>query len=184
MVTLSMGQAVSGQATIEIALKQGSLGETQTREQLQRLLKTYALSQWIYTKSILIDERAIPHSHPVLTLHTRHIRHDELLLSTFVHEQFHWFLSERGNATQEAILELRKLFPTVPGSAAGGAADGHSTYLHLLVCYLEQQAVLRVLGELKAKQVMDFWATITTRGCTRPFWSGRGISAMSCVTRG
>ena len=35
----------------------------------------------------------------------------------------------------------------------------HSTYLHLLVCYLEQQADLRVLGELKTKQVMAFWAT-------------------------
>ena len=32
-------------------------------------------------------------------------------------------------------------------------------YLHLLVCYLEQQTDLRVLGELKTKQVMDFWAT-------------------------
>ena len=35
----------------------------------------------------------------------------------------------------------------------------HSTYLHLVVCYLEQQADLRVLGELKTKQVMAFWAT-------------------------
>jgi len=60
----------------------------------------------------------------------------------------------------DGIAELRKLFPTVPaGPAAGGAADEHSTYEHLLVCYLEQQAVLRILGELKAKQVMDFWAT-------------------------
>jgi hypothetical protein len=31
--------------------------------------------------------------------------------------------------------------------------------LHLLVCYLERQGVSRVLGELKAKQVVEFWAT-------------------------
>jgi hypothetical protein len=31
------------------------------------------------------------------------------------------------------------------------------TLEHLLVCYLEQ-ADLRVLGELKTNQVMDFWA--------------------------
>jgi hypothetical protein len=68
-------------------------------------------------------------------------------------------LSERSNPTQEAIADLRNPFPTVPaGPAAGGAADEHSTYLHLLVCYLEQQAVLRLFAELKAKQVMDFWA--------------------------
>src|SRR5262249_41281436 len=65
--------------------------EAQTKEQLLRLLKTYDVSRWIFTKSIVIDERAIPHSHPVLTLHARHLQDDELLLSTFVHEQFHWF---------------------------------------------------------------------------------------------
>ena len=76
---MHVGQAVLGQATIDIALKQGSPAEVQTREQLQRLLARYDLSAW--------------------------------------------------------------------------------TYLHLLVCYLEQQTVLRILGELKAKQIMDFWAT-------------------------
>jgi hypothetical protein len=27
------------------------------------------------------------------------------------------------------------------------------------VCYLEYQAIKELLGELKARQVMDFWAT-------------------------
>ena len=75
------------QDKIEIALKSGTPREVQTKEQLQRLLKTYDLSKWIFTRSILIDEKAIPHSHPVLTLHTRHLKDDDLLLSTFVHEQ-------------------------------------------------------------------------------------------------
>jgi len=39
-----------------------------------------------------------------------------------------------------------------------GARDEYSTYLHLLVCSLEQQAVARLLGEPKARQVMEFWA--------------------------
>ena len=117
------------------------------------------MSPWIYTTSIVIDERAVPFSHPVLTLHTRHAKDDELLLSTFVHEQFHWFLAERREPTELAIADLRKLFPTVPTGGTSGARDEYSTYLHLLVCYLEQQADLRVLGELKTKQVMDFWAT-------------------------
>jgi hypothetical protein len=43
--------------------------------------------------------------------------------------------------------------------SGAGARDEYSRYLHLLVCYLEQQADLRVLGELRTKQVMDFWAT-------------------------
>jgi hypothetical protein len=31
--------------------------------------------------------------------------------------------------------------------------------LHLLVCYLEYRAGRELLGELRAKQVMDFWTT-------------------------
>ena len=81
------------------------------------------------------------------------------LLSTFVHEQFHWFLAERRESTEQAIADLRKLFQSVPAGGTAGARDEYSTYLHLLVCYLEQQADLRVLGELKTKQIMDFWAT-------------------------
>jgi hypothetical protein len=159
MTLLAASSTALGQVQLEIALKQGTPREASTREQLQRLLATYDLSPWIYTKSVVIDERAIPFSHPVLTLHTRHAKDDDLLVSTFLHEQLHWFLAERREATEQAVADLRKLFPTVPAGGTAGARDEESTYLHLLVCYLEQQADLRVLGELRTKQVMDFWAT-------------------------
>ena len=146
------------QAGLDITLKHGSPGEAQTRDQLQRLVAAFGLSPWIYTKSIVIDEQAIPFSHPVLTLHTRHLKDDELFVSTFVHEQFHWFLADKVDATNLAIGDLRKLFPSVPSGGTAGARDEYSTYLHLLVCYLEQQADVRIFGELKTKQIMDFWA--------------------------
>lgn len=147
------------QDKLDISLKTGSQAESQTTEQLQRLLKTYDLSKWIFTKSILIDEKSIPHSHPVLTLHTRHLKDDDLLLSTFVHEQLHWFLVQKDKETKEAIKELRVLFPKVPVGFPEGSEDEDSTYLHLLVNYLEYRADRELLGELRAKQVMDFWAT-------------------------
>ena len=92
VVALVVNHTASGQATIEIRLRQGTTGEAQTRDQLRRLLATYDLSPWLYTRSVVIDERAIPFSHPFLTLHTRHLKDDDLLLSTFVHEQFHLVL--------------------------------------------------------------------------------------------
>ena len=150
---------VFGQAALAIALKNGSPGEAQTRDQLQKLVTSYDVSPWVFTRSIVIDERAIPFSHPVLTLHTRHAKDDELLLSTFIHEQLHWFFTERPEATDLAIGDLRRLFPAVPVGGTVGARDERSTYLHLLVCYLEQQADIRLLGELKTKQVMEFWAS-------------------------
>jgi len=159
LIATWLASPVFGQPTLDIALKHGSRREAQTKEQLERLLKVYDVSPWIYTKSIVIDEQAIPHSHPVLTLHARHLQDDELLLSTFVHEQFHWFLEQDQKAKGDSIRELRDVFPTVPGRPPEGAQDEGSTYLHLLDCYLEYHAVQRLLGELKARQVMEFWAT-------------------------
>jgi hypothetical protein len=159
VVVLAANPRVSGQPSLEISLKQGSAAEAQTRDQLRKLVASYDVSPWIYTRSVVIDERAIPFSHPVLTLHTRHANDDDLLLSTFVHEQLHWFFVERSDATDLAIGDLRRLFPSVPVGGTVGARDERSTYLHLLVCYLEQQADIRLLGELKTKQVMEFWAS-------------------------
>jgi hypothetical protein len=159
MVALAVHHTAWGQAAIDITLKHDTAGEAQTRDQLRRLLAAYDVSPWIYTRSVVIDERAIPFSHPVLTLHTRHAKDDDLLLSTFVHEQFHWFLAERPEAREQAIADLRKLFPTVPAGGSAGARDESSTYLHLMVCYLEQQADVRLLGELKTRQVIEFWAS-------------------------
>jgi len=159
LIALYLSNASYAQSGIDIALKRGSKGEGQTKEQLQRLIKTYDLSKWIFTKSVMIDEQSIPHSHPVLTLSTRHVRDDELLLSTFVHEQAHWFLTQNDKSTDEAIKELRVLFPKVPAGLPEGASDEESTYLHLIVVYLEYRADRELLGELKARQIMDFWST-------------------------
>jgi hypothetical protein len=161
LLALGLTTTAYAQGGLEITLKQGSKREAQTQEQLQRLLKSYDVSQWIFTKSISIDEKSIPHSHPILTLHTRHVHDDELLLSTFVHEQLHWFLAaqQRANATQQAVKELQVIFPEAPTRPPEGSDGEFSTYQHMLVCFLEYRADQALLGELKARQVMEFWAT-------------------------
>jgi hypothetical protein len=159
LFAVCMSSALQAQVNIEIALKHGTKIEQQTNEQLQRLLKAYDLAKWTFTKSILIDEESIPHSHPVLTLSARHVKDDELLLSTFVHEQAHWLLTQNPKATENAKQELRSMFPKVPIKPPEGASDEESTYLHLIVIYLEYRADRELLGELKARQVMEFWAT-------------------------
>ena len=158
LVALCLSDVLYAQTNLEIALKRGSKSELQTRDQLQRLIKTYDLSKWTFTNSILIDEEAIPHSHPVLTLSTRHVKDDELLLSTFLHEQTHWFLTQNQKATEDAKKELRAMFPKVPIKPPEGASDEESTYLHLIVICLEYRADRELLGELKARQIMEFWA--------------------------
>lgn len=151
--------AVQAQEEIKISLAKGSKAEQQTKEQLQRLLRSHDLTKWIVTKSVMIDEKTIPHSHPVLTLSTRHLKDDELLLSTFVHEQMHWFVSQDQQKLAAAIKEFQAMFPKVPAGFPDGARDESSTYLHIPVIYLEYRATRELLGELKARLVMEFWAT-------------------------
>ena len=148
------------QAPLKISLANSTPNEVKVKAQLERLLKTYDLTKWIATPSIIIDEKTtIPHSHPVLTLNTRHIKDDDLLVSTFVHEQMHWFVDRDEKKLEAAMVELKKMFPDAPSGPPEGARNQASTYLHIGVCYLEYRALRELMGELKAKQVMEFWST-------------------------
>ena len=159
ITVLLLSIASFAQEKIEITLKTSSPRELQTKEQLQRLLKTYDLSKWVFTRSILIDEKAIPHSHPALTLHTRHLKDDDLLLSTFVHEQMHWFLSQHEKETKEALKEIQTLFAKEAPVEAIDKGEDEYAYIHILVNYLEYRADKELLGELRAKQLIEFWTT-------------------------
>jgi hypothetical protein len=56
---------------------------------------------------------------------------------------------QKDKETNEAIKDLRALFPKVPVAFPDGAGDEESTYLHLLVNYLEYRADREILGELR-----------------------------------
>lgn len=139
---------------IEIELEHDSENERATAEQVRRLVDGYDVERWMWTKRIRIDERAIPHSHPVLTVHTRSLGDEHGLLATFVHEQFHWWMHTRPEAEAAAVAEFRELFPEVPASDEGGARDEYSTYLHLIVCDAEYQAMAALVGDERARAVL------------------------------
>lgn len=44
--------------------------ELATAERLQRLAGTHDLARFLFTREVVVDANAIPHSHPVLTLKT------------------------------------------------------------------------------------------------------------------
>jgi hypothetical protein len=146
---------------IVIELKNGSGVELETKAQLEKLLKSYDLSKFTFTRRVLIDEQATPHSHPILTLHARHSslhNSDDLLLSTYIHEQLHWYLVAHRSDTEAAEAELRKIYPKVPVGPPDGAEDEESTYLHLVDCYLEMLADRQLMGRERAANVMRFWS--------------------------
>ena len=138
---------------IEISLKNNSKSEMVTKAELQKLLGSHELSKWTFTRKIMIEDNVIPHSHPVLTLNTREA--GRILLATYVHEQIHWFLSDNRKRTDQAIAELRELYPKVPVGNPDGARNELSTYLHLIVNYLEYEAMKELVGESKARKIME-----------------------------
>jgi hypothetical protein len=143
--------------SVSMTLAHDTDAEDQTQAQLAALLADRDVERYLHTRALVIDEDAIPHSHPVLTLHTRHLDDDGLLLSTFLHEQLHWFLVARPEARDAAVAELRERFPALPVGYPDGASDEQSSYEHLIVNHLERLAVRAVLGEDQAERTQAFW---------------------------
>ena len=157
-------QSVQAQTpAIEIELKNNTPTEQAARLHMQSIFAKYDLKPYVFTQRILIDDRSTPHSHPVLTLNTAYNERELFALATFVHEQFHWRVDELNDEkAKAAIAEFRRIFPEAPGRAGGGARDQFSTYLHLIVCDLEMQAMTRLAGEAQARE--------TLRGYTHYPW--------------
>ncbi len=137
---------------LEITLKNNSQSEMATKEELQRLLKQYDTSKWTFTRKVVIEDNVIPHSHPVLTVSTREVGED--LLSAYVHEQIHWFLSDNRDHTFKTIEEFKGIYQKVPVGGPDGARNEFSTYLHLIVNYLEYEAMKELIGEAKARELL------------------------------
>ena len=140
---------------LEIRLASGTPLEQRGREQLERILAKWDLSRWLFTRKAQIQSRVIPHSHPVLTLSTQYVDddNDHRQLATFLHEQLHWLLAD--DKPNAAIADLERLYPKVPESLPEGANGRRSTYLHLLICLLEFDAVRSLLGEDAARKILS-----------------------------
>jgi hypothetical protein len=146
-----------GDDAVEIKTAHGSEGELRKAAQIQRLIDTYDLSKWTFTRSVIVDHDArISHSHPVLTLDVADKAYpDDVELAAYVHEQIHWLESANPAKTEAAIAELRKMYPNAPKRGPEGARDEYSTYLHLIVCHLEFEAMKELVGEERARAAMQ-----------------------------
>jgi hypothetical protein len=141
----------------EVRLQHGTEREKLAEQQLRRVTAEHNLARWVQTRIVVIEEGAIPHSHPVLTLHTRHLEDDGLFVSTLIHEQMHWWLAKHPRQTEVAVRELKARYKTLPVGFPSGAASLRSSYEHLLVINLELDGVRNVLGEAEEGRVLEFW---------------------------
>ncbi len=157
LTLLSFSISLNAQTSkqLQIDTKNNTDNEKAVIPLVEDLLSTYNLDKWIFTDKVRIEAYAIPHSHPILTLNTRYGEEDkDQLLATFIHEQLHWYVDAKEESEKNAIATFRKKYKDVPYKNKAGARDEYSTYLHLIVCYLEYRSMASLIGEEKAKQLM------------------------------
>lgn len=144
--------------TVEIDLAQAQRNAEAARNLLLVLRARYDLSGWEYTRAVRIAPMERPHSHPVLTLSTRHLTAgpggEDSFLSVYLHEQIHWALYVRcKEETVRAMDEFRKHYPDLHTDGPETARNEKSTYLHLAVNWLEIAATAEFIGRERAEAV-------------------------------
>jgi hypothetical protein len=151
---LLLASAAFAADTVEIQTSHRSPREQQEKLELEQLLKKYDVSKYTFTRTVIIEERAINHAFPVLTLSVRFVGNDDEVLSVFLHEQLHWYLAQHRPAMEDAVRRLKDMYPHAPVGLPEGADSEYSTYGHLVDCYLEIQADRALIGPERTEQVI------------------------------
>ncbi|HMF01902.1 MAG TPA: hypothetical protein VKK06_18580 [Terriglobia bacterium] len=140
--------------SVDIQTAHGGPRELQAQAELQAILTKYDLRKYLFTRRVIFDREATNHAFPVLTLNVRFAGSEDELLSSFLHEQLHWWLRNHPNEMERALRQLRRLYPRVPVGLPDGADTEYSTYGHLVDCYLEIHVDRQLIGETRTLEVI------------------------------
>jgi len=141
---------------LNLKLVHSSTGELRKKQQIERLAAKYDLKKYTITRDIIIEERAINHSSPILTLNLLFLDDDDRALGVYVHEQAHWLLMERhrGKPRTEMLPDLKRMYPNLKIEPPDGDGNEGTSYIHLVVLMLEWQALEDLIGVERARAVM------------------------------
>jgi len=125
------------------------------REMLIALSTKYALGPYEYCKEVSIAPGVLPYSHPVIRLNTA-LFTETALLANYIHEQMHWYAtwySHKHTDQWRAVwAALEQRYPDPPIGRGEGADTLASTHLHLIVNWLEIEALGSLIGAEAAKE--------------------------------
>jgi hypothetical protein len=136
---------------IDVDLDHARREGERVRDLLAALRRRHDLARYEYTTIVRIVPGGETFAHPVLTLGNRFATSEDLLLSTYLHEQMHWYLWYLGTPERDMVApfmdELVRRYPHAPVDVAnGGARSYDSTYEHLVVNWLELAATAEFIG--------------------------------------
>jgi hypothetical protein len=154
LLFIALFSVFSANAQVQITTVNGSPNELKIKSDLEALHNQFDLTPWIYTQKVQVDDGArTPHSHPILTMSTQpeYLASKTKLLSTYLHEQFHWHVIINGKPTKEAFrARIKEFFPNFKTRQPFGSGDAGGTLSHIIVCYLEYIALSELIGQDKA----------------------------------
>jgi hypothetical protein len=143
---VAQSASAAGTPGVTITLANDSPREQRARTMLDQMLAEHDVKKYVFTNRVIIEQGATNHAFPVLTMNPHVGATADSILSTFLHEQLHWHLRNQGPRMQQAVNELRRLYPRVPVGLPDAAENEYSTYAHLIDCYLEIVADREVMG--------------------------------------
>jgi hypothetical protein len=148
---------------IDLDLDHARREAERVRDMLQALRRRHDLSRLEYTRVVRIMPGGDTFSHPMLTLGNRFAENEDTLLSTYLHEQMHWYLWHLGTPEHDPVApffdELVRRYPEAPTELPDGARNYESTYLHLVVNWLEVAATSEFIGRQRACAVAEVQRT-------------------------
>jgi hypothetical protein len=144
---------------IDVDLDHARREADRVRDMLRALRRRHDLSRFEYTRVVRIVPGGDTFSHPMLTLGNRFADNEDLLLSTYLHEQMHWYLWYLGTPERDPVApffdELVRRYPEAPTELPDGARNYESTYLHLVINWLEVAATSEFIGRHRAVAIAD-----------------------------
>jgi hypothetical protein len=152
----SCAAAFAATPKLNIRTRHGNDLEERKKQQMERLAAQYDLAKYTITRDIMIEQGAINHSMPVLTLNLRFLENDDLALSAYVHEQGHWLLLQHRNELNAIFSDLLRQFPNLDPNPPRGSGTERDTYFHIVVCMLEWQAMEELVGPERARREIEW----------------------------
>jgi hypothetical protein len=145
---------------IDIDLDHAQREADRVRDMLAALRRRHDLARYEYTSIVRIVPGGDTFAQPVLTLGNRFADSEDLLLSTYLHEQMHWYLWHLGTPERDMVApfmdELVRRYPDAPIDLAnGGARSYEATYSHLVVNWLEIATTSEFIGRERAIAVAN-----------------------------
>jgi len=139
---------MSDHPEIAIDLTPARRNAERVRDMLVALRQRFDLTPFEYCKQVRIAPTETPFSHPRITL-SSFVFNELDLARMYLHEQMHWYVTwfshTHPQRWKELFARLRDRYPRVPAAFEdGGAQDEASTYLHLVVNWLELESVSRL----------------------------------------